>query len=204
MAQLPYGPSVTRLLPGLRRGFRVVNRATGPAITAGFGPLLGTPATGQMLLLRTVGHKSGQRRQAPVGYALVEGRVVVMAGYGRGTHWFRNAMAHPDVEIALPGAVLAGRAAEITDPARRREAFRVLYDALGVVGRTFLPEAASAPDERIDELAQALPILEITPTAVLPGPYDPGGTFWRYPFAATLAGVLLLSARRRRRRSCHT
>lgn len=162
--------------------------------------MLGTPVTGQMLLLRTIGHISGQVREAPLGYTLIDGRVVVMAGYGRGTHWFRNALAHPDVEIALPGAVLAGRAAEITDITRRRQAFRVLYDALGVVGRTVLPAAASAPDERVDELAEALPIIEITPTAVLPGPYDPGGGFWRYPFAVTLAGILLLTVRRRARR----
>jgi deazaflavin-dependent oxidoreductase (nitroreductase family) len=197
MTQLPYGPVVTRLLPGLRRGFQVVNRVSGPAVKRGFGPLLLTPVSGQMLVLRTIGRLSGQVREAPVGYTLVDGRVVVMAGYGRSTHWFRNAIAHPEVEIALPGAVLAGRAAEITDRERRRKAFRVLYDALGVVGRTFLPEAASASDERIDELAEALPILEITPTAVLPGPYDPGGSFWRYPLAATLAGCLLLTARRR-------
>ncbi len=196
---LPYGPVVTRLLPGLRRGFRVVNRVSGPAIKRGFGPLLGTPISGQILVLRTIGRRSGQVREAPVGYALVDGRVVVMAGYGRRTHWFGNAIAHPDVEIALPGAVLAGRAAEITDKDRRRTAFRILYDALGMVGRTVLPEAASASDEGIDELAEALPILEITPTAVLPGPYDPGGSFWGYPFAATLVGSVVLIARRRRR-----
>jgi deazaflavin-dependent oxidoreductase (nitroreductase family) len=198
VAELPYGPVVTRLLPGLRKGFRLFNRLTGPAITSGFGPLLGTPATGYMMLLRTTGHRTGQVREAPVGYAVIDGDVVVMAGYGRGTHWFRNALADPHVEVALPGAVLAGLASEITDRDERRRVFRVLYAALGVVGRAVLPEAAAASDARLDEIADRLPMLRIRPTAVVPGPYDPGGSFWRYPLAASAACALLLAARRRR------
>ena len=48
---LPYGPTMTRLLPGLRRAFRAANRFTVPAIQAGFGPRLSTPATGSMLVV---------------------------------------------------------------------------------------------------------------------------------------------------------
>jgi deazaflavin-dependent oxidoreductase (nitroreductase family) len=196
-ADLPYDAWMLRLLGPLRAGFRFVNRwLTIPAVDHGLGPLLGTPVTGSMLVLRTTGHRTGLARRAPLGYAVHDGRIVVCAGYGRGCHWFRNALADPEVQVALPGAVLAGRAEEITDPEDRRRAFRAVAAALGVIGRATMGDVGRADDARIDELADHFPLLAITLTGVLPGPYDPGGTFWRVPLAATAAGAALLLARR--------
>jgi deazaflavin-dependent oxidoreductase (nitroreductase family) len=151
-------------------------------------------------VLRTTGRKTGLVRQAPLGYAVHDGRIVVSAGYGRTCHWFGNALADPQVEVALPGAVLAGRAEEITDPEDRRRTFRAVAAALGVIGRATLGDVEHADDTRVDQLANSFPLLAITPTAVLPGPYEPGGTFWRIPLTATVAaGVTLLLARRHAR-----
>jgi len=197
--RLPYGPWMQSLLSPLRSGFRVANRwVTEPIYRLGLGPLLSNPLTGSILVLRTTGRKSGLLREAPLGYAVVDGRVVVVAGYGRDCHWFRNALAHPQVEIALPGAVLAGYAEEITDPQLRRRAFRTVVAAMGVVGRLTLPDVDSADDARIDELADAFPLLAITPTEVLPGPYDPDGRFWRIPLGATVLGTAVLGTLWRR------
>ena len=69
---LPYGPVMTRLLPVLRRGFRGLNRLMVPAIDAGFGPRLATPAGGSILVLRTVGHRSGMPRRATRGFARID------------------------------------------------------------------------------------------------------------------------------------
>ena len=200
-ADLPYAPWMLKLLGPLRGGFRVANRRlTVPLIDHGLGPLLGTPVTGSILVLRTAGRRTGLIRAAPLGYVVLDGRVVVAAGYGRNSHWFRNALADPHVEIALPGAVLAGRAEEIVDPEQRRRALRALAAALGVIGRATLGDPGHADDARVDELAEGFPLLAVTPTGVLPGPYDPGGSFWRIPTAATIgAGVAFLLARRARR-----
>lgn len=75
----------------------------------------------------------------------------------------------------LPGALIAGRADEITEPATRRAAFRALVESMGVVGRLTLGDVRGKSDAEVDTLAQAFPILAITPTAVRPGPFDPGG-----------------------------
>jgi deazaflavin-dependent oxidoreductase (nitroreductase family) len=203
-ADLPYSAWMLRLLGPLRTGFRLANRwLTVPAVNHGFGPLLGTPLTGSILVLRTTGRKSGRVRQAPLGYAVVDGRLVVIAGYGRASHWFANALAHPQVEVALPGAVLTGRAEEITDPERRRQAFRAVAAAMGVIGRATLGDVEHAPDARIDHLADSFPLLVITPTGVVTGPYDPGGAFWRVPASATVAGGLALVIARRHARRTH-
>jgi deazaflavin-dependent oxidoreductase (nitroreductase family) len=175
-APLPYSRPVTAVLTPLRTGFRVFNRwFAAPLIRAGGGPLLATPVAGSILLLRTTGSKSGLVREAPLGYAVIDGRVVVVAGYGRGAHWFRNAIANPSVEVLLPGALMAGRAEEITEPGPRRAAFRTLIQSMGVVGGLTLGDVRGRSDAEVDVLAEAFPILAITPTAILPGPFDPGG-----------------------------
>ncbi len=203
---LPYGPTMTRLLGPLRRGFGVVNRRFAvPLLRAGLGPLLATPATGSLLVLRTTGRTSGQVRDAPLAYALIDGKVVVVAGYGRSAHWFRNALSDPRVEVVLPGAVLAGHAEEITDPDERRAAFVTLMRSMGVIGRLTVGDVTTASPGRLDELAAALPTLAITPTGVLDGPYDPGGrATWANAAAvvletAALAALLLRAVHGRRR-----
>lgn len=200
---LPYGPTMTALLTPLRKGFLVFNqRVAAPLIRSGGGPLLATPAAGSILLLRTTGRRSGLVREAPLGYALVDGKVVVIAGYGRGAHWFRNAMANPDVEVLLPGALIAGRAEEITDPDERRDTFRTLIGSMGAVGMLTLGDVRGMSDAEVDKLAAAFPILAITPTAVLPGPFDPGGIGTRLTSAlwvAFAAGAVATVVRRRGR-----
>jgi deazaflavin-dependent oxidoreductase (nitroreductase family) len=197
---LPYGRTMARLLGPMHRWFLLLNRyVTGPALRSGLGPLLSTPATGSMLVLRTTGRTSGLLREAPLAYALVDGRIVVMAGYGRRCDWFRNALAHPEVEVVLPGARLGGVAAEITDPADRRVAFRAAIDALALVGTLTIGDLEKASPERLDELEEAFPMLAITPTAVLRGPFDPGGVATRWLPTAALAVQALVVARLVRR-----
>jgi deazaflavin-dependent oxidoreductase (nitroreductase family) len=200
---LPYSPGVSAALDPMRRWFRTVNRyVMGPLIGAGAGPLLTTPVSGSILLLRTVGRKSGLVREAPLGYAVVNGKVVMVAGYGRQAHWFRNALANPDVEVALPGAVIAGVAGELVDPFERREAFRAVITALGTIGRVTVGDVRQMNDEEVDALADTFPVLAVTPTAVLPGPFDPGGAFPKVNLAlwtaAALAGAVALAKRYRR------
>jgi deazaflavin-dependent oxidoreductase (nitroreductase family) len=167
---------VSALLAPLRKAFLVLNAwVAAPVIRAGGGPLLTTPVAGSILLLRTTGRKSGLVREAPLGYTVIDGRVVVVAGYGRSAHWFLNAVADPEVEVLLPGALIAGRADEITEPDQRRAAFRTLIESMGVVGRLTLGDVRAKSDSEVDLLAVAFPILAITPTAVRPGPFDPGG-----------------------------
>lgn len=201
---LPYGPAMTALLEPMRRAFLLVNRTiAAPLIRNGAGPLLSTRTAGSLLVLRTTGRTSGKVREAPLGYALVDGRVVVIAGYGRDAHWFRNAIAHPEVEVLLPGAVLAGHAEEITDPDERRAAFRTLLAAMGVVGTLTLGDVRSKTDTEVDVLTEAFPLLAITPTAVRPGPFDPGGVGPRIATALwllTAAGSLAVVAARHRPR----
>src|SRR5665647_1877140 len=115
------GPAMTALLTPLRKGFLLLNRwVAAPLIRAGGGSLLTTPVAGSILLLRTTGRKSGLIREAPLGYTVFDGRVVVVA-------------------------------------------------------RLTLGDVRGKSDAEVDTLAVAFPILAIAPTAIRPGPFDPGG-----------------------------
>jgi deazaflavin-dependent oxidoreductase (nitroreductase family) len=199
--RLPYGPLMTRLLEPLRRLFLVVNRwFTAPAIRVGLGPLLVSQFGGSMLVLRTRGRTSGLVREAPLGYTILDGAIVVVAGYGRAAHWFRNVEAEPAVEVALPGAVVAGRAEEITDPVAWERAFRQLVADLGVVGGLTVPDLATATPERIAALRAALPVVRIEVGGMRRGPYDPGGRFWIVSSGAAIGLLALVAAALRRPR----
>jgi len=196
---------MTQLLPALRRAFLVVNRTVAaPALRAGLGPLLVTPASGSILLLRTRGRRSGLVREAPLGYVVHNGSIYVCAGFGRATAWLANLLADPAVEVILPGARIRATAREVTDRAEYDVALRELIRALGVVGAATVP-AALDPDAAIpDAWFATLPLVRLEPAAMLAGPWDPGGRGWigiALVEAALLALILACLRQQPRRKS---
>lgn len=178
--ELGYGEQVRRALPALHRGFLAVNRYFAvPALRAGLGAVFSTPVGGYLMLLRTKGRTSGQVREAPLGYAIMDGAVYCVAGFGRQTHWFRNIEAEPRVEVVLPGRAFAGRAEEVTDPAEYLPKMRHVLVTLGVVGRgTVGCDPRSASDDELRERTRGLPLVRIRATGIAAGPTDPGGLAW--------------------------
>jgi deazaflavin-dependent oxidoreductase (nitroreductase family) len=88
---------------GLRNGFRVLNRYfMVPAFRSGLGAAMVTPPSGYIMVLSTIGHKSGKLRHTPVNYALIDGDVCCIAGFGEVAHWAKNLAAIPEAEVQLP------------------------------------------------------------------------------------------------------
>ena len=106
---------MTRLLPAVHDGFIAVNNYVSvPALKMGLGRYMSNPATGYLMILRTRGRKSGEMRDAPLGYTIVGDHVYCIAGFGRPTHWFQNVLADPHVEVILPSRAFSGLAEEVT------------------------------------------------------------------------------------------
>ena len=198
--ELPYGPFLQRTLPAIRRAFGVLNRVyVLPAIRLGLGPLHANPATGAWMLLRTTGNRTGLRREAVVGYVLLDGAAYCSAGFGVRTAWYRNLLAEPRVEIVLPAGGFAGVAEPVTDPAELERGWRALIGALGVLGRLFVCRP-DAPAEVLAARTANLPLVRIRTTGLAPGPADPGGAAWVVPTALGLAWVGFRLRPRRRSR----
>ena len=194
--KLPYGPLLTRSLPTLSLLFRALNRVyVLPVIKAGLGPLHANPLTGSWMLLRTTGRRTGRKREVALGYAILDGAVYCSAGFGPRTHWYRNLLAEPRVEIVLPGGAFAGLAEAVSDPVELDRAWRALIRSLGVLGRAFVCGPGAAPDELVMKTAN-LPLVRIRSVGIASGPADPGGWLW---VTMTVVGLAWLVGRARRR-----
>ena len=117
---LQYSASVTAALPAIHAAFNSANKYVGvPALKMGMGRYISNPLTGYLMILRTRGRKSGEMRDAPLGYTIVGEYVYCIAGFGRRAHWFQNVLADPNVEVILPGRAFGGVAEEVTDDDER-------------------------------------------------------------------------------------
>lgn len=183
--------------PGYRlvhRGLRELNRwFMVPAHRLGLGAWIGTPVGGYMLLLRVRGRRTGLVREIPLSYLVTEGAAWVMAGFGPRTEWYRNLLANPEVDVWLPDRALRCRAEPVTDPAIRARILPALTRAAGVPGALVGCNPWRAPDERIVELLEGIPLIRLSSEAgaIVAGPDDPGGDAWIWRQAAVLAVTIL-------------
>jgi deazaflavin-dependent oxidoreductase (nitroreductase family) len=72
----------------------------------------------RILILTTTGRRTGLRRRTPLQYEEVEGRIVVAAGWGRRSDWFRNLEANPQVEVRIGPRRYQAIARPVTDTER--------------------------------------------------------------------------------------
>lgn len=179
--------------PLVRRIFWVLNKFfMVPMFRSGFGPFLGNPLSGYILVLKTIGRKSGVVRYTPLNYAIHKGDVYCISGGRKTSDWYRNVQANPEVEMILPGGTLYARTDELTD-----------LDERGVIARRVLKNAGFAgffegynpftiSDEELKEKIADLPVLRFHPLGVGNGPSDMGGWAWFWALVATIILVVLL------------
>jgi deazaflavin-dependent oxidoreductase (nitroreductase family) len=182
----------------LRKIFRYLNRYfMVPMFRLGFGPFMGNPLSGYIMVIRTCGRKSGKTRYAPVNYAIINGSVYCMAGLGKLSDWYRNLLANPQVELLLPSGALLGTAETVSDPAERRAALRRILKNAGFAAlfEGFNPSAAS--DEEMERKVGDLPVVRIRPSGLASGASDGGGWAWISVFALSLGGLFLITRRKR-------
>ena len=182
---LAYPEWMRQFLPALHSGFNDMNKYVSvPALKAGLGRYVSNPLTGYLMILRTRGRKSGEMRDAPLGYTIVGEHVYCIAGFGRRTHWFQNGLADPRVEVILPGRSFSGLAEEVADEEERRRVLAPLMRSMGVVaGMVGMGNPWRDPPEEIARKCKGMPLVRVKATGIAAGPDDPGGWFWVVPIA---------------------
>ena len=163
----------------LRQAFRLFNKfIMVPLFRLGLGALVGNPLTGYIMVIQTVGRKTGRLRYTPVNYALMDGYVYCMSGWGAKADWHRNLMTNPRLEVILPGGNLSSAAEVVAEPDEWLRAARQLLKNAGLAGFLSGVNPFTASDEPILQKYQGYPIMRIRPTGIGSGPADPGGWFW--------------------------
>ena len=163
----------------LRRIFRLMNKYfMVPVFRLGLSPLLCNPVAGYIMAIKNVGRKSGKLYYSPTNYAISEGKVYCMAGFGRKTDWYLNIKAHPNVELMLPGRTIAGTAEEITDPDHALKICRQIMLNAGFAAFMEGYNPRKAPDEAFKNTLERAVVLQITPTGIGRSALDAGGWHW--------------------------
>jgi len=176
---------------GLRQAFRLLNHwFMIPVFRSGLGTAVVSPFAGYIMLLSTIGHKTGRLRWTPVNYALIDGDVYCIAGFGEVAHWARNLAAIPEAEVQLPAGRFWGRVQVLTEEADRLLIGRQILKNAGFAGFVFGFNAFTITDEKLARGIADAPVLRITPSRVISGTFDPGGRGW---IGLTVAWLVLLA-----------
>jgi deazaflavin-dependent oxidoreductase (nitroreductase family) len=89
-----------------------------------------------MLILTTLGAKSGEPRETPLVYSRDGDAYIIVASMGgapKHPAWYHNLVAHPDVTIEVDGRAIEAHATVADSGERRR-----LYDQHAAINPSFL------------------------------------------------------------------
>jgi deazaflavin-dependent oxidoreductase (nitroreductase family) len=116
---------------------------------AGLGWLIGR----RVLLLHTIGRKTGKRWLTPLEYSYdaVTDTYTVMAGWGGKTDWYRNARAYPNVHVQVGRRVFS----TLAEPVSQETVVQMMAEIVRVnpcVLRTFARWADGSVDGSFDSL----------------------------------------------------
>ncbi len=166
-------------MDGLRKVFRLLNRYfIAPIFRLGLGPLVGNPLAGYIMVIKNIGRKSGKVYYTPVNYAIINGYIYCMAGFGRRSDWYLNLSAYPKAEIILPGRSVFGEMEEVEDSAEALGACKQIMKNAGFAAFLEGYNPWRATDDRFQRTLERAAILRFKPIGIANGPLDAGGWFW--------------------------
>lgn len=149
-----------------------------PLSKIGLLPWMLNPFTGYIMVLQTLGRKSGKQRLTPLNYALADGNIYCIAGFGSGTHWLANLKANPTVEVHVAGTALRGKAEIVTEREEAQRTFIQIIHNCGFASLMVGLNPFTLTDEKILQKSGPEVVVRIRPTEILGGPFDPGGKGW--------------------------
>jgi deazaflavin-dependent oxidoreductase (nitroreductase family) len=141
----------------LRNVFHVLNRHMVFLWKIGLGKAINIwPAGfGRIMVIKHRGRKSGKEYLTPVNYAMLDGEIYCMAGFGSSSDWYRNILVHPRVELWLPEGKRFAAMEEVSDSPNRLFLLRQVLMASGFAAPLFGVNPRNLNDEQLDRLTNA-------------------------------------------------
>ncbi|MGZ3610784.1 MAG: nitroreductase family deazaflavin-dependent oxidoreductase [Ktedonobacteraceae bacterium] len=173
-----------------------------PLSKLGLLPWMQNPLTGYIMVLQTIGRKSGRPRLTPLNYALADGYIYCIAGFGSGTHWLANLKANPVVEVRIAGTALRGSAEIVTESEETHRSFIQIIHNCGLASLLVGLNPFTLTDEKILQKCGPEVVVRIRPEEMIGGPFDPGGKGWILATLVQIAFILYLSRLLFRRKRC--
>lgn len=184
---------------GLRQGFKYFNRIMMLMWRLGLGPWINAwpQVGGRIMVITHTGRKTGIRRHTPVNYTVADGEVYCTAALGDVSDWYRNIIAHPEVEVWLPNGWWAGVAEEVTDAGIRMPLLRQVLIDSGFAARAVGIDPATVTNEELDILTSDYCLIHIRRAEARTGPGGPGDLSWVWVLATMILLPLVLFRRKR-------
>ncbi|MBK8900530.1 MAG: nitroreductase family deazaflavin-dependent oxidoreductase [Anaerolineaceae bacterium] len=169
----------------LRQMFRRFNRFMLLMWRLGLGRFINIwpDVGGRIMVIQHIGRKTGQVRQTPVNYAEVGGEIYCTAGFGAVSHWYRNLMAQPQVEIWLPDGRHHAHATDITDEPNTLPILRQVLINSGFAAYAAGIHPKTMSDAELAVTAASYRLIRFTRQQPAPGGAD---LMWVWPVAAVL------------------
>lgn len=120
------------------------------AYSIGLGSLVGR----EILLLKTIGRKSGKPRVTPMLFDQIDGTVYVASARGGKADWYRNLLVTPNVEITIGSRQIQGRAEPITDQALTTEFLARRFERHSLISRLAMRLEGLGPSPSRDQLEE--------------------------------------------------
>lgn len=136
---------------------------------------------GRILVLAHTGRKTGRRRLTPINYAIVNGELYGLAGFGETSDWYRNVKAKPQIELWLPDGWWAGTVEDVSEDERRGQLMRAVLFASGFAAPLFGVDPRRLTDEQIAATTKDYRLLRFHQTEARTGPHGPGDLAWVWP-----------------------
>jgi len=112
-------------------------------------------------------------RRTPLNYAPEGEDVLVMAGFGDHTDWYRNLQTHPFAELWLPDGSWLARAEEVREPEVRLDAIRRILQNSGFASRTFAGlDAWKVTNETLRQETSGYEVVRLRVLEPLPEPEE--------------------------------
>ncbi len=183
----------------LRQGFKQFNRFMLGLWRLGLGPWvnLWPEVGGRIMVIRHTGRKTGIVRYTPVNYTIADGDIYCTAGFGSISDWYRNILAHPEVEVWLPDGWWAGLAQDVSETSTRIPLLRQVLIASGFAARAAGIDPISMTNKQLEAATADYRLIRIQRTEARTGPGGPGDLAWVWPLATMILLPLILLRRRR-------
>ena len=159
---------------------------------------MSNPYLGYIMVLTHTGRKSGLQRRTPINFAEIDGDIYCVAGFGAAADWYRNLVAHPQVEVWLPdGSWYAGEAEDISgwEAERRLPLLRQVLINSGFAAYAAGVNPRAMSDAELAAVTAPYKLVRIRRTAARTGQGGPSDLQWVWIVAATVLAARLLRKR---------
>jgi len=161
---------------------------------------------GRIMVVTHKGRKTGFRRHTPVNYAIVDGEIYCVAGFGKLSDWYRNIMINHDVEVWLPNGITkadswwSGVAEDISESESRLSIIRNVMISSGFVGRLMDVNPFTISDAELDDITSEYRVIHITRIDARTGSGGPGELSWVWPMLSSVLLFFIVFKPKRRSR----